>query len=124
LIGAGLPSTGALSRKAAAEMLGLAPCYHMVHLLGDLNEVQPESMESAMAHFNEEVQQMVPSDHLRVWSLSDGWEPLCRFLDRAVSDTPLPHLKDSKELAHRIVDGSLLALQEWWARDAPAIAAT
>jgi Sulfotransferase domain len=38
LIGAGLPRTGTLSQKIALEMLGLAPCYHMVNVLTDLEE--------------------------------------------------------------------------------------
>jgi hypothetical protein len=38
LIGAGLPRTGTLSQKVALEMLGLAPCYHMVNVLGNLDE--------------------------------------------------------------------------------------
>ena len=37
LIGAGLPRTATLSQKIALEMLGLAPCYHMVDVLGDLD---------------------------------------------------------------------------------------
>ena len=40
LIGAGLPRTGTLSQKVALEMLGLAPCYHMVNVLGDLDQAQ------------------------------------------------------------------------------------
>jgi hypothetical protein len=39
IIGAGLPRTGTLSQKAALEMLGFGPCYHMVNLLGDLSKV-------------------------------------------------------------------------------------
>src|ERR1700744_380078 len=38
LIGAGLPRTGTLSQKIALEMLGFAPCYHMVNVLTDLEE--------------------------------------------------------------------------------------
>ncbi|HZE06532.1 MAG TPA: sulfotransferase, partial [Solirubrobacteraceae bacterium] len=38
LIGAGLPRTGTLSQKVALEMLGFDPCYHMVNVLGDLDE--------------------------------------------------------------------------------------
>lgn len=37
LIGAGVPRTGTLSQKVALEMLGLAPCYHMVNVLADLD---------------------------------------------------------------------------------------
>jgi hypothetical protein len=36
LIGAGLPRTATLSQKIALEMLGLAPCYHMVNVLAEL----------------------------------------------------------------------------------------
>lgn len=40
LIGAGLPRTGTLSQKVALEMLGLGPCYHMVNVLGNLDEAE------------------------------------------------------------------------------------
>lgn len=39
LIGAGLPRTATTSQKIALEMLGLGPCYHMVNVLGDFDEV-------------------------------------------------------------------------------------
>jgi hypothetical protein len=83
-----------------------------------------ESMQSAMERFNEEVQQNVPADRLLVWSVSDGWEPLCEFMELPVPETPFPHLNDSSEFGERIVDGSLLALQEWRAKDAPPVATT
>ncbi|HEY2160318.1 MAG TPA: sulfotransferase [Solirubrobacteraceae bacterium] len=233
LIGAGLPRTGTLSQKVALEMLGLAPCYHMVNVLGDLDEAQlwrralegegpwdeifdgypatvdwpgsyfykeliekypdakvllsvrdadgwersmrdtiwglfygdilirdlssarcrvddqwrgyielmqqmwkssglidngaqttPESMKGAMERFNQEVQETVPADRLLVWSVGDGWEPLCEFLELPAPDTPFPHLNDSKVFVDRIVDGALLALQEWRAKDAPPVPTT
>ncbi|MHB1539563.1 MAG: sulfotransferase family protein, partial [Solirubrobacteraceae bacterium] len=37
LIGAGLPRTGTLTQKVALEMLGLAPCFHWVDVLADLD---------------------------------------------------------------------------------------
>lgn len=39
LIGAGLPRTATLSQKAALERLGLEPCYHMMSVMTDLDEV-------------------------------------------------------------------------------------
>jgi hypothetical protein len=39
LIGAGLPRTATLTQKTALEMLGLGPCYHMVNVLADLEQV-------------------------------------------------------------------------------------
>jgi hypothetical protein len=233
LIGAGLPRTGTLSQKVALEMLGLAPCYHMVNVLADLDKVQQwrralegdgqwdeifedsqatvdwpgsyfykelveaypdakvllsvrdadawersmrqtiwgmfwgdilirdlsaarvrvdeqwrafcelmqemwkrsglidngaettsDSMKAAMERFNQEVQDTVPADRLLVWSAKDGWEPLCEFLELPVPDTPFPHLNDSKGFIDRIVDGALIAVQEWRSKDDAPVATT
>ena len=233
LIGAGLPRTGTLSQKVALEILGFGPCYHMVNVLGDLDQAAvwqraldgeavwdvvfdgfqstvdwpgsffykeltdfypdakvllsvrdaeawvqsmrdtiwglfygdmlirdlsrarcridskwngyiemmermwkqsgligegaattPESMASAMERFNAEVQENVPPERLLVWSVRDGWEPLCQFLELPVPDTPFPHLNDSKVFADRIVDGALLALGEWRTREDSAVVTT
>jgi hypothetical protein len=40
VIGAGLPRTATLSQKLALEALGLAPCYHMVNVLADLDQAE------------------------------------------------------------------------------------
>jgi hypothetical protein len=40
LIGAGLPRTGTLTQKMAFEELGLAPCYHWVNVIADLDQVE------------------------------------------------------------------------------------
>jgi Sulfotransferase domain len=37
IIGAGLPRTATLTQKIALEMVGIAPCYHMVNVLSDLS---------------------------------------------------------------------------------------
>jgi hypothetical protein len=37
VIGAGLPRTATLTQKISLEMLGFAPCYHMVNVLSDLS---------------------------------------------------------------------------------------
>ena len=37
VIGAGLPRTATLTQKISLEMLGIAPCYHMVNVLSDLS---------------------------------------------------------------------------------------
>ena len=30
------------------------------------------------------VQSIVPKENLLVWNLKDGWEPLCKFLDKPI----------------------------------------
>jgi hypothetical protein len=39
----------------------------------------------------EQVREAIPADRLLVFNVAEGWEPLCRFLDRPVPDTPFPH---------------------------------
>jgi Sulfotransferase domain len=228
VIGAGLPRTATLSQKIALEMLGLGPCYHMVNVLGDLDEVPrwrraldgdalwdevfdgfnstvdwpgsffhrelmevyPEAkvllsvrdseawersmretiwgvlygsslardlsaarahvdskwldylelmkemwersglmpggvdttaaaMRGAMEQYHEQVRSSVPSDRLLVWSASDGWEPLCRFLEVDVPDAPFPRANDAKMFNERVIGGSMESLQQWWAEQAP-----
>ena len=220
LIGAGMPRTGTLTQKMALEMLGLGPCYHMVNVLGDLEQARywdraldgeapwkevfdgynstvdwpggyfyrelmdfypeakvllsvrdPESWErsmrqtvwavrhgeslirllsSAQAHVNppwqgflnmidrlvwgatfgagheapeqmiekmlrhnEQVERDVPAERLLVWRVEEGWQPLCEFLEVPVPDAPFPHINDTTEFLNRIIDSSLLVLQEW-----------
>lgn len=72
-----------------------------------------EWMSGAMERYQDEVQRTVPSDRLLVWSVTDGWDGLCDFLEVPVPDTPFPHLNESAEFADRLIDGSLIALQEW-----------
>jgi Sulfotransferase domain len=93
-------------------------------LISDGADTTSDSMMQAMERFNEEVRETVPADRLLVWSVGDGWEPLCDFLELPVPDNPFPHLNDTGEFKDRIIDGALLALQEWRARDAPPVSAT
>jgi hypothetical protein len=80
-------------------------------------EVQSGQLAAAIAHYEEQVQRNVPEDRLLVWSVTDGWEPLCRFLEVDVPDAQFPRLNDSKMFIDRVVDASLVVLQEWRARD-------
>lgn len=81
-----------------------------------------EDMAVGMERFNQEVQATIPADRLLVWSVSEGWEPLCEFLGVPVPETDFPHLNDSKVFADRVIDGALGVLQEWRARETEAVA--
>jgi hypothetical protein len=93
-------------------------------LIDNAADTTTESMRAAMDRFNREVQDTIPADRLLVWSVGEGWEPLCEFLELPVPDTPFPHLNDSKVYADRIVDGALLAVQEWRSRDDATVETT
>lgn len=40
---------------------------------------------------NEKTRALIPKDQLLEYRISDGWEPLCEFLDVPVPDQPFPH---------------------------------
>ncbi|KAJ5823484.1 hypothetical protein N7447_005824 [Penicillium robsamsonii] len=48
------------------------------------------------------VRGMVPKDNLLEWSVEDGWEPLCKFLDKPVPDTPFPRTNNPGAYSDRI----------------------
>jgi hypothetical protein len=45
---------------------------------------------------NQEVLDTVPAEKLLVFEVTQGWEPLCKFLDVPMPNTPFPHLNDKK----------------------------
>jgi hypothetical protein len=76
-----------------------------------------EEMAAACERYQDEVEQSVPAEKLLVWSVKDGWAPLCEFLDVPVPDAPFPHVNESSEFAARLIDGSLNALNAWWSEN-------
>jgi hypothetical protein len=72
-----------------------------------------EQMSKAMERYQDEVRETVPSERLLVWSVQEGWEPLCAFLEVDVPGAPFPKTNDSREFADRLIDGSLETLQRW-----------
>ncbi len=76
-------------------------------------EIQPGQLAEAIARYQEQVQRHIPEDRLLVWSVGEGWEPLCNFLGVEVPDAQFPRLNDSKMYVDRIVDASLMVLKEW-----------
>jgi hypothetical protein len=79
---------------------------------------EPAQLIEAMERHSDEVRAAIPSERLLVWSVSEGWEPLCEFLECPVPDVPLPHINDRTEFVNRVIDGALLALGEWRTRQA------
>ncbi|MBA3946785.1 MAG: sulfotransferase family protein [Herpetosiphonaceae bacterium] len=52
---------------------------------------------------NDAVKQFVPPERLLVYEVSQGWEPLCKFLNVPVpADQPFPHVNDAAEFQQRI----------------------
>jgi hypothetical protein len=89
---------------------------------------EAKQLIDGMNRHNEEVKRNVPPERLLVWSVTEGWEPLCEFLEVPIPDMPFPHENDSKVFEERVIDGALLSLNTWRAEElregeqAPAVA--
>lgn len=54
---------------------------------------------NGVAYYNrwvEGVKRNVPEEKLLVYSVKEGWEPLCKFLNVPIPDQPFPHTNDSQ----------------------------
>jgi hypothetical protein len=62
---------------------------------------------AAIQHYNDhitEVKATVPADQLLVYSVDQGWGPLCTFLGLPVPNTPFPNVNDLKEMKQGIAN--------------------
>ena len=57
----------------------------------------------------EEVKNTVPSEKLLIFSVKEGWEPLCKFLDVPIPDGPFPNTNDTKMMKQRMMIGKIAA---------------
>ncbi len=73
----------------------------------------PRELIAEMERHNEEVKRVVPAERLLVWQVSDGWEPLCEFMEVDVPQEPLPHVNDRETFLGRVADGAIATLQTW-----------
>ena len=70
----------------------------------------------AVARYNayiEEVKAAVPPENLLIFTVDQGWEPLCRFLDVAQPTTPFPNLNDRaaiKQTIGGLIKGAYITL--------------
>lgn len=49
-----------------------------------------------------EVKRTIPKKQLLIFNVKQGWEPLCKFLNKPVPDKPFPRVNDRKEFQDRI----------------------
>jgi hypothetical protein len=78
---------------------------------------EPQQLIDTMQRHTDQVKASVPADRLLVWSVKEGWGPLCEFLELPVPEEEFPHINDRTEFLNRIIDGSLASLTEWRERE-------
>jgi len=58
-----------------------------------------ETLRNGYASYITSVREMIPEERLLVFNVKQGWEPLCRFLDKPVPEgVPFPHVHDRVKL--------------------------
>ena len=63
-----------------------------------------EFMEKLFNEYNEEVKKYVPADKLLVFDVTEGWEPLCKFLHAELPGEPLPHTNKKEDFPAMVKD--------------------
>jgi hypothetical protein len=79
----------------------LLPTYNMFYLIGNaqLNASNGTTNPNASYIYrkryrwhNDRVKSVVPAEKLLVYSVEEGWEPLCEFTGKKIPNQPFPHL--------------------------------
>ena len=74
---------------------------------------RPGQLIDAMGRHHDAVRRDIPAERLLEWDVSEGWEPLCRFLEVDVPSEPLPHANDRETFIDRVVGGAIDSLARW-----------
>ncbi|PAA60921.1 hypothetical protein BOX15_Mlig007040g1, partial [Macrostomum lignano] len=64
--------------------------------------VSDQELAVAFDRHTEAVIRTIPKERLLVFRVTDGWEPLCKFLNVPVPDVPFPCVNDTKEFQRKI----------------------
>jgi hypothetical protein len=81
---------------------------------------EPEQMIAQMEAHNAAVRAAIAPERLLEWRVTEGWGPLCDFLELPVPEEPLPHANDTDTFRGRVIDAALDALFAWREQQPPA----
>lgn len=103
------PQKWAMFKKMirSARFRKLAKCFRLVekYLWKGLFEGKFKDRAFTIAKYNAyigEIRAAVPTEQLLEFSIADGWEPLCKFLDVPVPDQPFPHKNKRKDFQEQL----------------------
>jgi len=80
---------------------------------GDVNTLPKKTVIEAYERYIADVKAVVPSKRLLVFKPTDGWEPLCNFLDLPLPGKPFPHINDADELKKIFTIGRWVCMGLW-----------
>jgi hypothetical protein len=67
----------------------------LYHGVFDNDFSKPNMIDRYKKH-NEKVKKECPKDQLLVFEVSQGWEPLCKFLNKPIPSEPFPNVNDTE----------------------------
>lgn len=138
LIGAGLPRTATLTQRAALEMLGFDPCYHMQNVFADMSEVArwrdvldgkldattilegyPAMVDWPGSYYYRELMQSYP-DAKVLLSVRDGMS-WARSMQQTIwglfyDDTLIRHVSDARTKVDPVWATYIEMMKEMWRR--------
>lgn len=105
-------------RKVVEPLLGyrsqMASCKMFSGLFkGDDRDTWQCNMRRAYDEHHALIKRLVPPERLLFFRVSDGWEPLCAFLDKPVPEAAFPRKNESaelKEVSKKVVNEALIQL--------------
>ncbi len=56
--------------------------------------------------------QNAPKDKFFVFNIKEGWEPLCKFLEVPIPDTPFPHKNKNANLKNEMKTPTIVRMEK------------
>ncbi|MCJ1438835.1 hypothetical protein MMC27_008225 [Xylographa pallens] len=94
-------ASAVLSKDIPGNPLALALMVNGAFGTQSYHDITTEKARAFYDAYYGRIRQMVPAERRLESSLSQGWEPLCRFLDKPIPDAPFPRVNDSGEMQRR-----------------------
>ena len=89
---------------SSADHEALAMHVVITETFGD--DLSRENVLRVYDKHNATVREMVPAQRLLEYDVSEGWEPLCRFLGVDIPDTPFPRTNSTEEFRANFLEPS------------------
>jgi hypothetical protein len=66
-------------------------------------------LQGYVGHYSH-IRDVVPRENLLEWEPKDGWEPLCKFLNKPVPEIPFPYANKGNDVSDRLLLGGKIRL--------------
>lgn len=94
--------------------LMLTSCFNKWHKDSLFRPMRWNEMRLRMTYrlHNSYVKQNAPKDKFFVFNIKEGWEPLCKFLELPIPDTPFPHKNKNANLKNEMKTPTIVRMEK------------